>query len=158
MIFCHGSGWFRKDSVGFRVDSGWFRKVPGGFRVLHTPVKQALSSGNGRNKRNSLANIKWWAAILQSIRSSIRLCYKDLHSREVIITILSPASRPAVVGYRVSYLFRSSSLRSNERKSFSFYRSIKQTKPQVWEDRKRTQAQLLMEIVNKKYSVSTSGT
>ena len=36
---------------------------------------------------------------------------------------------------------RSNSLRSNERKSFSSYRFIKQTGPQVWEDRKRTQAQ-----------------
>ena len=44
----------------------------------------------------------------------------------------------------------SNSLRSNERKSFSSYRFIKQTGPQVWEDRKRTQA-LLMEIVYKKY-------
>ena len=36
---------------------------------------------------------------------------------------------------------RSISLRSNERKSFSSYRSMRQTGPQVWEDRKRTQAQ-----------------
>ena len=41
---------------------------------------------------------------------------------------------------------RSNSLRSNERKSSSSYRSVKQTGPQVWEDCMRTQA-LLMEIV-----------
>ena len=39
---------------------------------------------------------------------------------------------------------RSNSLRSNERKSFSSYRSIKQTGSQVWEDRKRTQAQWML--------------
>ena len=38
-----------------------------------------------------------------------------------------------------TFKLRSNSLRSNERKSFSSYRSIKQTEPQVWEDRKRTQ-------------------
>ena len=53
---------------------------------------------------------------------------------------------------------RSNSLRSNERKSFSSYRFIKQTGPQIWEDRKRTQAQLLMDIVYKKYWISASGT
>ena len=35
-------------------------------------------------------------------------------------------------------------LRSNERKSFSSYSSIKQTGPQVWEDHKRAQAQWML--------------
>ena len=29
-IFCHGSGWFREDSVGFRVVPARFRGVQGG--------------------------------------------------------------------------------------------------------------------------------
>ena len=48
---------------------------------------------------------------------------------------------PRNLNYRgfTSVNLRYNSLRSNERKSFSSYRSIKQTEPQVWEDRKRTQ-------------------
>ena len=84
-------------------------------------------------------------------RQVIDLTWKVAHG------VFFTARRLVSFGYSVPWVFffvallvklwlRSNSLRSNERKSFSSYRFIKQTGPQVWDDHRRTQAQLLMDI------------